>query len=358
MLLNNKKSGARWLIMLVMVMAVTMLSACSKGKSEAGASSSPSAAPAPSHQPDEVAAVYKGGQVTYGELDSYVHTSTFLYPQQAIGQDEKTLQQLVVFKVIGERTSEENKKAAETRVKQQVDSFKTYYDENKAAMDSSLKAANIELKDIEAYFHTIIYAVQDMTSKVTDQQIKADYDAKIKVDKDTFTTATVDQILIATKDLTDQTGKKNVRTDEEALKRAQDVKAKWENGGDLTALAKEYSDDPGSKDKAGRYENVKLTEWVMEFKKAAAEFPINIIGEPVKTAYGYHVLKVIDRKVSGVDDVNVKEDIRSELANGLFNDFMINEFPKLDFKSNIPTPTPASTSAPSTEASPTGAPAK
>jgi foldase protein PrsA len=350
--------------MLILIMIVSMLSACGKSKGEAGASSSPGpAATTPAHKDSEVAATYKGGQVTYGELNKFIDTTGFLNPQQASnkgapGYDEYSLKQLVVFKVVGDRASAENKKTADAKTKEQIDAFNKYYDENKATLDPQLKASNVEIKDIENYFHTLFYAITDMSSKVTDKQIQDDYAAKLKADKDAFTTATVDHILIATKDLSDSTGEKALRTDAEALKIAKDVKDKLDKGGDFAALAKQYSDDGGSKDNGGRYANAQISQWVAEFKNAAATLPINKISDPVKTSYGYHVMKVIDRKVGTLADE--KETLRSGLADGLFSDFMTNEFPKLEYKSNIPTPTPApsATPAPSTEASPTATPVK
>jgi foldase protein PrsA len=375
MLPNNKKRQARWLMMLILIMIVSMLSACGKKDDEAAASASPgaSAGPAatPAHKDSDVAAVYKGGQVTYGELNKYIDTTGFLNPQQAsskgmVGYDEYMLKQLVVFNVVGGRASAENKKAADAKAKEQVDAFKKYYDKNKVTLDPQLKAVNVEVKDIEAYFHTLFYALMDMSNKVTDKQIQDDFDAKIKADKDAFTTATVDHILIATKDLTDQTGEKNLRTDAEALKIAKDVKDKLDKGGDMAALAKEFSDDGGSKDNGGRYTDAKVSQWVAEFKKGALELPIGTISEPIKTDYGYHVMKVINRKVSTLADV--KESLRTELADGMFNDFMTNEFPLLEYKSNIPTPVPTPTAtpapaadaspAPSTDASPSATPVK
>jgi foldase protein PrsA len=367
MLPNNKKRKARWLVLLVMVMLVSLLSACGKTKVDAGASSTPGASAAPgatpAHKDSDVAAVYKGGQVTYGELNKYIDTTGFLNPQQGAskgqpGYDEYMLKQLVVFNVVGGRATTVNKSTADTKAKEQLDAFKKYYDENKAAMDTSLKAANIEVKDIETYFHTLFNALTVMSDKVTEQQIKDDYAAKLKADKDAFTTATVDHILIALKDPADQTGEKVLRTEAEALKRAQEVKAKLDKGGDFAALAKEYSDDPGSKDSGGEYANAKISGYVAEFKNAASSLPLNTISDPVKTSYGYHVMKVKDRKVSTYDEV--KESLRTGLADGLFNDFMTKEFPTLEYKSNIPTPTPApsATPAPAAEVSPTATPVK
>jgi hypothetical protein len=68
-------------------------------------------------------------------------------------------------------------------------------------------------------------------------------------------------------------------------------------------------------------------------------------------------MKVINRKENTLADV--KETLRTQLADALFSDFMKNEFPKLEYKSNIPTPTPAPSATPaaSTGATPTAAPA-
>jgi foldase protein PrsA len=371
MLPNNKKGQARWLMLLVIIMIVSMLSACSKAKGGTGASPgasvspgvSPGTAATPAHKDSEVAAVFKGGQITYGELNKYIETTGFLNPQQAQntgqpGYDEYMAKQLVVFKVVGGRASAESIKAADVKVKEQYDSFKTYYNANKATMDPALKAANLQLTDIEAYLHTAFNALMDMSSKVTDQQIKDDFDAKLKADKDAFTTATIDHILISLKDPADTTGEKVLRTDAEALKRALEVKDKLTKGGDFAALAKEYSDDPGSKDSGGRYTSSNISRYVPEFKKAAAELPINTISDPVKTSFGYHIMKIIDRKVGVLADE--KETLRMGLADGLFNDFMTKDFLTLGYKSNIPTPSPepSATPAPSTEASPTATPVK
>src|SRR5687768_7430205 len=88
MLPNNKKRQARWLMLLVVIMIISMLSACGKKKEDTeaspgtspGASLSPVATPVatPAHADTEVAATYKGGQVTYGELNKYIDTTGFL----------------------------------------------------------------------------------------------------------------------------------------------------------------------------------------------------------------------------------------------------------------------------------------
>jgi foldase protein PrsA len=354
-MLPNKKIGqARWFVgMIALILVISLLSGCGKTNSGASATSSPNATNGPNAtkgpKDTEIAGTYKDGKVTYGELNKFIETSSFLSQQSAQakgtpGFDEYMLKQYVLLKVLNARASDASKKDAEAKVKTQMDAFQKYYDTNKAQMDPAMKAANIALADIQSYFSMTLIALSDMGTKVTDQQIKDEYDKKIKADPYAFTTASLQHILVMLKDPTDQTGQKDLRTKDEALKRALEVKGKLDKGGDFAALAKEYSDDPGSKDKGGKYDDTPISTYVDAFKKAAAELPLNKISDPIETEYGYHVMEVLSRTNQTVDQA--KESIRSSLEDGLINDFMKNEFPKLDYKSAIPTPSPAPTPAP------------
>lgn len=56
-----------------------------------------------------------------------------------------------------------------------------------------------------------------------------------------------------------------------------------------------YTEDPGSKDKGGVYEDFLEGEMVKEFSDFAANMPVGTIGK-VKTDYGVHIIEVMDRK--------------------------------------------------------------
>ena len=79
------------------------------------------------------------------------------------------------------------------------------------------------------------------------------------------------------------------------MKIAKEVKTKLDAGEDFAKVAKEYSEDPGSADNGGLYENTPVSNWVEAFKEAAKTLPINKISDPVETEYGYHVMKVESR---------------------------------------------------------------
>ncbi len=86
-------------------------------------------------------------------------------------------------------------------------------------------------------------------------------------------------------------------TDTAAKTKADQVIERLNKGEDFAALAKELSDDPGSKDKGGVYENVTQGQFVPEFDKAMFQDlqPGETTKTPVKTQFGYHIIKLISR---------------------------------------------------------------
>ncbi|MDR3685269.1 MAG: peptidylprolyl isomerase [Geothrix sp.] len=85
-------------------------------------------------------------------------------------------------------------------------------------------------------------------------------------------------------------------SDAEAKARIAKIQAELKKGAKFEALVKKYSDDPGSKENGGLYADADPTGWVPEFGAAARTQPLGKVGAPVKTSYGYHLIKVESRK--------------------------------------------------------------
>src|SRR5205085_6292297 len=86
-------------------------------------------------------------------------------------------------------------------------------------------------------------------------------------------------------------GKKDL-TEEEALAKAQDLRKKLLAGEDYAKLAKEGSDAKGSGANGGDLGFFKKGQMVPAFEQAALAQPIGQVSEPVKTTFGYHLIKV------------------------------------------------------------------
>ncbi|MFE5324456.1 peptidylprolyl isomerase [Paenibacillus sp. NPDC056579] len=352
MLLNNWKTAKKGLIALLAVVTIVAAAGCGKKtETETGA------ADAGKKDAGEVVVTYKdGGKITRGEFDTFLNTNLLFYKEYAQYKEDPAFQQdmmkqLVTFKVLSSRADDKAKAAADTKTKQQMDQIKTFMGMQEGGMEKQLKDGNITEKDLEQFVSRSMQAIEAMESKVPDDQVKTEYDKRVAADKNVYDVATVSHILIGTSD--PNTGKET-RSKEDALKRAKEVQDKLKNGGDFVALAKEYSEDPGSKDNGGKYENVDISQWVPEFKKAAAELPLNTISDPVETAYGYHVMKVESRKTKTFDEV--KGDLRSELAETHIYDFVEKELPTLIETNKLPKPEEKPPATPEPSATPSASP--
>lgn len=84
---------------------------------------------------------------------------------------------------------------------------------------------------------------------------------------------------------------------------------------DFAKLAKEYSDDPGSKAKGGDLGFFPRGAMVPEFEKVAFSAELNKVSEPVKTSFGFHLIKVEEKKAASSKTFDeAKELVAEELV--------------------------------------------
>ncbi len=140
----------------------------------------------------------------------------------------------------------------------------------------------------DAYFNSTI------KPSVTEEEVKAAYDkeaSKVKVSE----RVRARHILVQTE------------------KEARDILARLNKGEKFEDIAKQVSLD-GSKDYGGDLGYFSAEEMVPEFSKAAFSLKIGETSEPVKTDYGWHVIKVEDRKQGGAQPFDqVKAGIKAVL---------------------------------------------
>jgi len=84
-------------------------------------------------------------------------------------------------------------------------------------------------------------------------------------------------------------------TEEEALAKAQDIRKQLSGGADFATVAKAESDDTGSAAKGGSLGKFTRGQMVAPFDQAAFSLPVGQLSEPVKTQFGYHIIKVDSR---------------------------------------------------------------
>jgi peptidyl-prolyl cis-trans isomerase SurA len=83
-----------------------------------------------------------------------------------------------------------------------------------------------------------------------------------------------------------------------AWKKINDIRKKALAGTDFSELAKEHSSDPSAKDNGGSLGYFSALQMVYPFENAAFNTKVGEISKPVRTRFGYHILKVYDRRPS------------------------------------------------------------
>jgi peptidyl-prolyl cis-trans isomerase SurA len=82
---------------------------------------------------------------------------------------------------------------------------------------------------------------------------------------------------------------------QEALNRIRVVQDKLREGGDFASLARDYSDDPGSRERGGDLGFVKKGDLVPSFENAAYALKAGQISDVVESRFGYHIIQMINR---------------------------------------------------------------
>ncbi len=100
----------------------------------------------------------------------------------------------------------------------------------------------------------------------------------------------------------------------EAKKRIDDVASQLENGADFTEMVTKYSEDTASVPAGGDIGYISAGQTVPEFEAAAFALEVGKLSEVVETTYGYHILKVSEKKESYIQTFDeVKDTVKSYL---------------------------------------------
>ena len=105
-------------------------------------------------------------------------------------------------------------------------------------------------------------------------------------------------------------------TEEEALAKTNQIKAKITGGAKFEDVAKADSDDTGSGENGGDLGSISHGATVPEFEAAVFSQPVGKLGDPVKTQFGYHLLVVDSRTAKTFDEVKetVSQRLKPELG--------------------------------------------
>jgi foldase protein PrsA len=299
-----------------------------------------------SELPDNAVAQVGDVYITQEQLDARVADFKAQYagsiPDEATDPDgykdftRDVLDYLITYEVVTQKAEELAITVTDEEVQTEIDSIlEQSFGGDQAQFDEALKAQNMTMEQLKVNYKESMLlqkAYEEVTKDVTtvpDADIAAYYEEN-KADYFVDETRTARHILISPTaeedssttsttvagDTTTTTAAPTEADWADALSEAEKVRQELADGGDWTALAAEYSDDPGSKDAGGDLGVVSKGQMVPEFDEAVFSLAKDEISQPIKTSYGYHIIQVTDiteAKQSTLDEV--KEDISSTLVN-------------------------------------------
>lgn len=246
-------------------------------------------APANSVPPDKVVLTIGEQRMTAAEFDQLIDTLPEQVRASARGPNKRQFaENLVRIKILSQEAR-----------KRKMDETPAVQHQIELQKDNLL--ANALFQDMTANVK-----VDDATEKQYYEEHKADYE-----------TVHSRHILIRMKGspLVQRAGKPEL-TEEEALAKAQELRKKILAGGDFAALAKTESDDATSGANGGDLGSFKHGQMVAEFDQAAFNLPVGQVSDPVKSRFGYHLIKVEQHDTKSFDEVksDLEKKMRPELA--------------------------------------------
>ncbi|NKF21431.1 peptidylprolyl isomerase [Solimonas marina] len=105
-----------------------------------------------------------------------------------------------------------------------------------------------------------------------------------------------------------------IRDDKQAHELADEIYKRLKNGEDFAALAKQFSDDPGSKNSGGDLGYQPPGVFVPEFQSRLDALKPGEISEPFRTQYGWHVAQLIDRRDRDVTEEQRRAKARTAIG--------------------------------------------
>jgi foldase protein PrsA len=282
----------------------------------------------------DAAATFKGGTISNKEYGTFLAIMQLYNPGYKdslsdVNFKNQMLKDLITLKVLAQRGQALTVKSFKADAAEQLVKLKEQFAQvfaNQTNWEQRLKELNLTDSDLQKYIEERLVGNVYLTSKVSEGALRDDYIKGLSTHN--FDNATVNHILIS---LTLADGTK--RSAEDALKIANEVEAKLSAGEDFAALAKQYSDDPGSKDNGGQYPSTNVNGWVPEFKQAVLDLPLGKISAPVLSQFGYHIIRVDARSLSKFEEV--KDSLKDGYIQKSYQDFTANELPGLIISQNL-----------------------
>jgi peptidyl-prolyl cis-trans isomerase C len=265
--------------------------------------------------PDTAVAKGKGIEVKRSQLDAAVNALTRgqqIPAEHRARVERQVLDQLIQKQILLAKATDAEKAEGKAGAEKRLQSIKSRFP-SEEALDKQLKLAGITQAQLRSDMTDECTAIAVLERELKSPIRPKDADIKKFYDENPSKFEQAEQvrashILFGTQDTETR---KELPEDKKAEKRKQAdaVLKRARTGEDFAKLAKEFSDDPGSKDNGGEY-TFPRGQMVPEFEAAAFTLKTNEISDIVTTQFGYHIIKVSEKiPAKKVELAKVDQDI-------------------------------------------------
>ncbi|MED4073001.1 foldase protein PrsA [Priestia endophytica] len=248
--------------------------------------------------------VYSKEQVV-ASVDGSDITKDDVYNLLADQNGAAAVDTLITEKIIDKEAEKEDIKITDKQVNQELDDLKEQYG-GEDTFNQTLEASGVTLSSLKEDIkkNKEIEELLRPSIKITEKEMKEYFNEN----KDSFAQAA-------------QVKASHILVDDE--KTAKEIKEKLDKGEDFATLAKKYSTDTATSESGGElgyFEEGTMTD---EFDKKAFSMKKGEISDPVKTDYGYHIIKVED--VKEAKQASYK-DSKAQVKEAIFNEKLQTEY--------------------------------
>ena len=259
---------------------------------------SASAEPPPSPE-QEIAARVNGSIITYQDLDSEfrartrVSFETVQDDPRAQAARKQLLEHLIDEQLLLAEAEKQKLRVATATVDERFDNIRSRFP-SQEAFNQALSSSGITAQKLKANIRQGLLRQQVIDQEVlqkvsvSPEELRSFFDEH----KDDYVQ---EEAVHARHILFRVAADASPEDDQQAKTRAMDVLAKAKKGDDFAKLAQEFSEGP-TKDTGGDLGYFSRGKMLKPFEDAAFQLKVGEISDPVRTTFGYHIIKVEDRK--------------------------------------------------------------
>lgn len=236
----------------------------------------------------KVVATYVGGDVTEEQVMEQFKQVLSMQPENS-----------------GKKFSELEKNVQELLVKGYINSKLLEKEADKLKLRDS-EEFKAKMKVVENQMVQQELVERQIKDKITDKMVDEEYKKMVDESKGKEEVKT-SHILVDTED------------------KAKEIKKKLNKGANFADLVKEFSKDEGSKTNGGEIGYVTKGQLVAEYEEKAFTMKKNEVSEPVKTQFGWHIIKMLDKRQVQVPtkeqaDQFIRNKLSKEIVEQYFNE--------------------------------------